>query len=336
MLNAAILGLGWWGKVLVKGARATGAINVVAGATGRRALAEAYATEQGFTLHDTLEQVLADPAVQAVILATPHKSHDDQIIAAARAGKHIFVEKPFTLTRAGAERAVAAVEQAGVTLALGHNRRFHPHMNALRARIASGDLGTILHVEGTMSAPNGLFLKEGSWRLDPEQSPAGGMAGLGIHMIDSIQDMCGPIAQVTAQSLNRAAPSGAEDTTSVLLRLASGATGFVSCMTATAPYYRFCVYGSKGVAEITGRELDRMTIWPTPDAPLGGHATPKPPEHSQVDGFDTVAAELSAFADAVAGRAAYPISHGQMIHGSAVFQAIAESAATGTTRQVAP
>jgi predicted dehydrogenase len=336
MLNAAIVGLGWWGKVLVKGARATGAIKVVAGATGRRALAEDYAAEQGFVLHDDLAGVLADPTVQAVILATPHKAHDDQIVAAAQAGKHVFVEKPFTLTRAGAERAVAAAAAAGVTLGLGHNRRFHPHMAALRARVAAGDLGTILHVEGTMTAPNGLFLKEGSWRLDPEQSPAGGMAGLGIHMVDSVQDICGPIASVTAQSLNRAAPSGAEDTTSVLMRLASGATGFVSCMTATAPYYRFCVYGSKGVAEIGGRELDRMTVWPTPDAPLSGHATPRPPEHSVVEGFDTVVAELSAFAAAVAGGPAFPISPAEMIHGAAVFEAIATSAATGTRQEIAP
>jgi predicted dehydrogenase len=334
MLKTAIVGLGWWGKTLVRAAKATGEIEIVAGATGRRANAEAYAAEQGFRLHDDLAGVLADPEVEAVLLATPHLDHDDHIVACAKAGKAIFVEKPFTMTKAGAERAIAAVEAAGVVIGLGHNRRFHPHMIELRRRLAAGELGTVLHVEGTMTAPNGLFLKAESWRSDPAQSPAGGMSGLGIHMVDGMIDLVGEVAEVTAQAIHRATPSGSKDTTSVLIRFRDeggrpGPTGFVSCMTATAPTYRFCIYGSKGVAEIRGQGLDEFVFTPTPDAPLGGHATPKPAERSEVKGYDTVAAELAAFAAAVAGRAAFPITHGQMIHGAAVFEAIASSAAAG-------
>ena len=334
MLNAAIVGLGWWGKTLVRAAKATGEIAIVAGATGRRANAEDYAAAEGFRLHDDLAGVLADPDVQAVLLATPHLDHDDHIVAAAKAGKAIFVEKPFTMTRAGAVRAIAAVEQARVTIGLGHNRRFHPHMAALRQKVVEGGLGTILHVEGTMTAPNGLFLKPDSCRVNPAQSPAGGMAGLGIHMVDGMIDLVGEIDEVTAQSVHRATPTGAQDTTSVLLAFRDGPTGFVSCMTATAPTYRFCIYGSKGVAEIRGQGLDLMTFTPTPDAPLGGHATPKPVETSEVKGFDTVQAELAAFVAAVAGRAPFPISHAQMIHGAAVFEAIAQSAASGAKVRV--
>jgi len=325
MLNAAIVGLGWWGKTLVRAVQGKGEIQVVTGATGRRALAEDFAAEQGFTLKDSLSDVLADPDVQAVILATPHLDHEAHVIAAAKAGKHIFIEKPFTLNKASAERAIAAVKDAGVMIGLGHNRRFHPHMAMLRTRVQAGDLGTILHVEGTMTAPNGLFLKPDSWRVDPRQSPAGGMAGMGIHMIDSMIDIVGPIADVTCQSLHRAVPSGAQDTTSILLAFRDGPTGYVSCMSATAPTYRFCVYGSKGVAEIRGQGLDQFSFAPTPDAPLSGHATAKPVETSAVPGFDTVAAELSAFAAAVRGDAPFPITHDQMIHGASVFGAVAVS-----------
>jgi len=329
MVKAAIVGLGWWGRTLVKGAKATGAIEIVAGATGRRALAEDYARTEGFVMHDDLGALLSDPAIDAVILATPHLDHDAQVIAAARAGKHVFVEKPFTLTRAGAEAAIAAVEQAGVVIGLGHNRRFHPHMARMRALTAEGRIGTLLHAEGTMTAPNGLFLKPDSWRVDPRQSPAGGMAGLGIHMIDAMIDLVGEIAEVQALSHHRATPSGAQDTTAIMLRFAGGASGYVSCMTATAPSYRFCLYGSGGVAEIRTPGLDQFSFVPTPDAPLCGHATPKPPETSEIRGFDTVAAELAAWASAIGGGAAFPIGHRAMIHGAAVFEAIAQSAATG-------
>lgn len=332
MLNAAIVGLGWWGKTLVRAAQSGGAIRIVAGATGRRALAEDFAAEQGFRLHDTYTDVLKDPQVQAVILATPHLDHEAQMIAAARAGKHVFVEKPFTLTKASAEAAVSALAAAGVVVGLGHNRRFHPHMAELRARLADGRLGTVLHVEGTMTAPNGLFLKPDSWRVDPRQSPAGGMAGLGIHMVDGMIDLVGEIDSVTCQSLHRAVPTGAQDTTAILLSFANGASGFVSCMTATAPSYRFCIYGSGGIGEIRGQHLDEFSFAPVPDAPLGGHATPKPVERMTTPGFDTVQAELSAFADAVAGRAPFPISPAQMVHGAAVFEAIARSARDGGAR----
>lgn len=334
MLNAAIVGLGWWGKTLVRAANAGGEIAVIAGATGRRALAEDFAAEQGFALKDSFEQILADPNVDAVILATPHLDHESQMIAAARAGKHIFVEKPFTLSKASAEAAVAAIRAARVTVGLGHNRRFHPHMTELRRRVRAGDLGTILHVEGTMTAPNGLFLKPDSWRVDPRQSPAGGMAGLGIHMVDSMIDMFGQIAHVTCQSLHRATPAGTQDTTSVLLGFAEGMTGYVSCMTATSPTYRFCIYGSSGVAEIRGQGLDGFSFAPAPDAPLSGHATAKPVERHNEPAFDTVTAELAAFAAAVSGSAPFPITLDEMIHGAAVFEAIAASASSQARVQV--
>src|SRR3546814_15409730 len=92
-------------------------------------------------LTDDYRAALADPAVAAVVLATPHLQHAEQIAAAAAAGKHVFVEKPFTLSKDSAEHAVRAAEQAGIVLALSHNRRFLPSMAELRRRIASGPLG---------------------------------------------------------------------------------------------------------------------------------------------------------------------------------------------------
>ena len=98
--------------------------------------------------------MLADADVDAVVLATPHSMHSAQTIAAAGAGKHVFCEKPFALTRADAEAAAEATRSAGVVLGLGYNRRFHPEMTRLREQIRGGELGTILHVEATMTFPS--------------------------------------------------------------------------------------------------------------------------------------------------------------------------------------
>ena len=161
MINAAIVGMGWWGKTLVESVQGSSdVIRFVAGAT-RTPSPEltAFAEAQKLNLVPSFEALLADPKVDAVVLATPHSLHPQQVIAAAAAGKHVFCEKPFALTKADAEAAVKATQKAGVTLGLGYNRRFHPEMTKLRERIRTGDLGTILHIEATMTFPNALMLK---------------------------------------------------------------------------------------------------------------------------------------------------------------------------------
>ncbi|KAA0969577.1 Gfo/Idh/MocA family oxidoreductase [Aureimonas fodinaquatilis] len=332
MVNAAIIGLGWWGRTLVQSVQGESSdIHFIAGATGRKERAVDFAAEQKLQLHDSLEEVLQNPDVEAVVLATPHLQHADQIIAAARAGKHVFVEKPFTMDKESAQRAVQAVEEAGVTLGLGHNRRFHPHMETLKNKVDHHEFGTLLHCEGTMTSPSGLALPKESWRVNPKQSPAGGLAGLGIHMVDSMIALLGPVESVVCQSVHRAVPSGADDTTSILLRFQSGATGVVSCMTATPPSYRFTLYGSKAMAEITSPGLDNLTF--TPLAP-DGTFKPELVDRSNKPGVNTLRLELEEFARASRGEGNFRISHSDMIAGAAAFEAIAQAAVEGGRVQV--
>ena len=218
MINAAIVGLGWWGKTLVESAASSDAIRFVAGATRTvTPEVETFAKKHGFRLLANYDAVLADREIDAVVLATPHSMHGAQVIAAAAAKKHVFCEKPFTLTKREAEDAVAAVRKAGVTLALGYNRRLHPEMIKLRDMIRAGELGTILHVEATMTFPNVLFINPSHWRADKSETPCGGLMPMGVHAIDGMIDLCGPIDHVFAQSFRRAATIDADDTTSMLL-----------------------------------------------------------------------------------------------------------------------
>ena len=125
MLNIAVIGLGWWGRVLVGLARPSYKLRVVRVADVSPQ-AQAFAAEHDVLFSSTLDEVLRDSAVQAVVLCTPHTQHAEQIVAAARAGKHVFREKPLSMTRRDVLRAVAAVEQAGVALAVGPEKRFEP------------------------------------------------------------------------------------------------------------------------------------------------------------------------------------------------------------------
>ena len=150
-VRAAIIGLGRWGQRLVNSIERSGKIRIVAGVTRRVERAQGFAFAKGFPLGSDYAAVLADPAIDAVILATPHSLHADQVVAAAAAGKQIFCDKPFTLDKPSAERAVGAAKAAGVTLSVGFNRRFLPAMEELRRLLADGSLGTLLHAEANFS-----------------------------------------------------------------------------------------------------------------------------------------------------------------------------------------
>lgn len=340
MINAAIVGMGWWGRTLVESVQGSSSkIQFVAGATRTKSPEiQAFADANKLKLVDRYEELLADPNVHAVVLATPHSMHTAQVIAAAKAGKHVFCEKPFALTKKEAQDAVDATKKAGVTLGLGYNRRFHPEMTNLRNRIQSGELGIVEHVEATMTFANALLLKADAWRAQKDETPCGGLTPMGVHAIDGMIDLCGPIDTVFCQSFRRAVPIDADDTTSMLFRMKEGMSGYLGTLTATGPGFSFTVYGSKGSVRLEGMthvagassEERRTRLFGTCKfQPIKG-----PAETWEAARLDVTRTSLEAFADAATGGPAYPIPLDQMVHGAAVTEAVIKSAASGRVEKV--
>ena len=332
--------MGWWGRTLVESVQgSSNKIQFVAGATRTKSPeVTAFAEAQKLTLAESYEALLADTGVDAVVLATPHSMHSKQVIAAATAGKHVFCEKPFSLTKSEADAAVVATKQAGVALGLGYNRRFHPEMTKLRNQIDSGELGTILHTEATMTFPNALMLKADAWRAQKEETPCGGLTPMGVHAIDGMIDLCGFIDTVFCQSFRRAVAIDADDTTSMLFRMKEGMSGYLGTMTATGPGFSFQVYGSKGSVRLEGMthvagassEERRTRLFGTCKfQPIKGPAVVWEAERLDVTRFS-----LEAFADAVTGVAPYPIPVEEMVHGAAVTEAVIRSAGSGHVEKV--
>jgi predicted dehydrogenase len=340
MINAAIVGMGWWGRTLVESvAGVSDDLRFVAGVTRSPTPGlEEFASAQGLRLLRSLEEALADDGVDAVVLATPNSQHATETIAAAAAGKHVFSEKPLALTRADAQAMADATKAAGVTLAVGYNRRFHPEMVSLRERVRSGGLGTILHVEATMTFPNGLFLTPDAWRASRDETPCGGLAPMGVHAVDGMIDLCGPIDRVFCQSIHRAVPIDADDTTAMIFRMREGMSGYLGTMTATGPGFSFQVFGSEGWVRLEGvthvagasSEERRFRLFGTCRfQPQKGEA-----QVWEAARFDVARAALDAFGRAAAGGDPYPISVEEMVHGAAVTEAIVRSAASGHVEQV--
>jgi predicted dehydrogenase len=336
VIKAAIVGLGWWGRTLVNSVQGkSDVIRFTAAHTRTRAKVEDFCRDKGITFQDDLETILRDPAIDAVVYAAQHANRSEQVQKTAAAGKHVFVEKPFALDLRAADAALAAVKRAGVALGVGYQRRFAPGVAELRARVRDGRLGTIVFCTGEATAPAGLTLAKDFWRADPVQAPAGAMTGLGVHVLDTVVDFFGPVAEVYCTNVRRAAPN-IDDSTSVQMILKNGLPASFYCSLSSAVSYRIAVFGTKGYAEVLRPNSNTFQFVPAPEGPMSsGQLKPAEPEVIVTKDFDPVKAELEAFATAIRDHKPFAISHDEIRHVTAAFEAIVRSAATKQPVRVA-
>jgi predicted dehydrogenase len=335
MINAAIVGLGNWGQNLVNSVQGkSGKIRFVAGVLRHPDKAREYAERQGLTLYSDYNKVLADPAIDAIVLATPHTVHAEQIGAAVKAGKPVFTEKPFTLTSRDASDAVRAAARSKVTLGVGFNWRFQPALQEIRKMLDDGRLGTLLHIEGNFCGPSVYRFPKSHWRQQRDEGPAGGMTGRGVHVVDAMLYVAGQVESVHAQSYRIALDYGIDDTTSMLFRFRNGATGYLGTIIATAETWRMQVFGSRGWVEVG--DVEHLPTWQmkvcyVDPENLHKHQRPQVVTFPQTS---TERAELENFADAVREGRALAVPGGDEEHGVAVLEAILASAKTGSTISV--
>lgn len=312
---AAIVGLGRWGQNLVT-ASVGSDLNIVQGVTRTPAKVTEFATQHGFPVSDDYDAMLADPSIEAVVLATPHSQHSAQICKAAEAGKHVFVEKPLALSLTEAQEAVRSCNAHDVVLAVGFNRRFLPAYNALCDAYHANVLGKALHIDANFSGPFAYHYTADMWRGSSDENPAGGMAAMGIHMLDAMIHLLGPIRRVSTLSCRRAVEAPLDDTTHVQLEFRSGATGSLATLMATQTNWRMQLFGASGWAAMKDQQNLEISL------------IDQEPDVTQYAINDTLADELSAFARCVRGVGSFPVTHREALQGVAAMQAISRSAAS--------
>jgi predicted dehydrogenase len=316
MISAAIVGLGRWGRNLVEATAGHDRLKIVRAVEPDIKGAQDFCAQHRLELDDNLDAVLADRSIDAVLLATPHSLHPAQVVASAAARKQVFCEKPLALHRADAAQMFRGCREAGVVLAVGHNRRFWPSMQALRGLVASGELGTILHIEGHNSNENSQNVVAG-WRLSPEESPGGGLTGAGLHVLDAFVSMLGPIHRVYAQLNSREAGPPPLDTAVMTLEFANGVTGMLATVRATPLYWRVQVFGTNGSAEV----LDELTLI----LRKSGSA----PQQVTYPAIDVLRAELDAFANAIENKSPFPVPEAEILATLSAFEAALQSMNSG-------
>ncbi len=322
-VKVAMIGLGWWGKKMTAVLQsAKQDIEIVCAAEPHASGAD-FAKDYGFKVYSDHKGALAHPGVEAVILATPHSLHAQQIEDSVAAGKHVFCEKPLALTRAGAEKAVNACAAKSLVLGMGHERRWEPPVAEMIAKAQSGALGRLLQVEANFSHDKFVTLSADNWRLDPAEAPVAGMTATGIHLTDLSTLLFGPArdVRVSCEQLASNIPQG--DTMSAHIRFKNGGTAYISATLATPFISRFSVFGTKGWIDIRDKaHVESPAGWVVTSATTGS-----PISVVELPPAEPVKDNLVAFARAVRGRAAYPITGEQLVNNISILEAIVKSAA---------
>jgi predicted dehydrogenase len=329
MIKAAIVGLGWWGRTIQRELAASSVIRPVLGVDVSEQ-ARATVAAEGLATTASFEEALARSDIEAVILCSPHKHHAVQIVATAKAGKHVFCEKPLCTGAREMEIVAQAVTAAGVQLGIGHERRFEPGIIDLRQRLAAGEFGTALLMEGNFSQDKFLALAPDNWRLSAKDAPVGPLSATGIHLMDLSIALLGKPVEVWARLATRGSPFANGDTLAVMLAFESGATAQLTAILATPFIGRVSVFGSRGWMEIRDRTH--------PEHPTGWDVTivrrGEPPATRFLPPHPSVRDNLEAFARAVAGQAPYPVSLGEIETNVRTFEAITRSALSGRIESV--
>lgn len=191
--------------------------------------AERLACQQEFGARAVADQdrIWADPTIDGVVLSTPNHLHWRQARRAAAAGKHIFVEKPLAPALLEAQQIVEECEAAGVTLMVGHNARRRTRIRVMKRLLSEGSLGQPLMAEANNSHAGGLALQPDDWRWSRANCPGGSLSQLGVHHIDTLHYLLGPIARVSAWQRRRAIAADIDDITTTLLEFENGALGYI-------------------------------------------------------------------------------------------------------------
>jgi predicted dehydrogenase len=282
-----------------------------------------FAAEHRLAIGTSFEDVLSDASIEAVILATPHSKHCAQVEAAAAAGKHIYCEKPFALKKADAQAMIEACKRAGVAIAVGHHFRLMPSMRALAELKASGAFGTIMHAEGNYSHDWLADMPLDSWRMAAEESRAGGMTGMGIHVLDCFREIVGPMKRVSALSKVRVLNAPTGDTTAALIEFENGATGALGTTLKTPFRWRIAIFGETCWAESVSET--RLIV---------GRAGKDEPEVLDYPPDNHLGRNLDYFAKAVMKQGAFPIPPEGILQTAAALEAVFKSTDAGGVWQI--
>ena len=261
-INVGIIGLGRWAKVLARAAIQSNKLKIVAAYSRSEEKRAAFSQEFGVPAVNDLPIMLADPAIQGCILTVPNEQHLPVAQQVARAGKHVYTEKPIASTLADGLKIAALESEYSVGVTVGHSARLMAGIREIKARIDAGELGRVAFIEANFSNERALELTPATWRWYKDKAPGGPLSQLAIHQFDVLHYLGGDMAEVSSMA-SKLSPVGAEvdDQSMTLIKFADGKLGYVGACWTSPGIYAVRVFGSKALVHF---EIDFGT-WDTPE-----------------------------------------------------------------------
>jgi predicted dehydrogenase len=340
-VKLGIVGLGRWAKVLTRAARKSDKLEIVAGFSRSEEKRAAFETEFGVKAAPDLRTLLADRDIKGVILTVPNEQHLPVAIEVARAGKHVYTEKPIASTLEEGLGIEALERRHGITVTVGHSARLMAGIRTIRDAIEAGELGRVAFMEANFSNERALELTPSTWRWYKAKAPGGPLSQLAIHQFDVLHYLGGDVIEASSMA-SKLSPVGAEvdDQSMTLLRFADGKIGYVGSCWTSPGIFSVRVFGSKGLMHY---EIDFGT-WDTPDKL---HLTSTLYIQRGKDGFgkrealkvpesDMFRAELEMFAEScVSGRSSLLNAHNGNVAVAIVYAALRSIERNGQSVRIA-
>jgi predicted dehydrogenase len=220
---------------------------------------EKLAAEFGCTHYPTLDAMLSDSRIQAVTIGTPSGAHMEPGVAAAKAGKHVIVEKPLEITLSRCDKLIDACTKAGVKLGAIFPSRFHESSVAMKKAVDGGRFGRLTLGDSYVKwHRTQAYYDSGAWRGTWALDGGGALMNQAIHSVDLLAWLMGPVVEITAHTATLAHERiEVEDTAVATLKFANGALGVIEATTAAYPGYlkRIELHGSNGSAVLEEEDL---------------------------------------------------------------------------------
>lgn len=259
--KVGIVGLGRWAKVLTRAAKQSNSIEIVSGFSRTEEKRAEFQREFGVKGVADLATMLSDPEIKGVILTVPNEQHLPVAREVAKAGKHVYTEKPIASTLEEGLEIESLEKTYGVTVTVGHSARLMAGFRLIREAIDRGELGRVAFIEANFSNERALELTPKTWRWYKDRAPGGPLSQLAIHQFDVVHFLGGEIVEASSMA-SKLSPVGAEvdDQSMTLLRFADGKIAYVGSCWTSPGVFAVRVFGSKGLMHY---EIDFGT-WDTP------------------------------------------------------------------------
>ena len=329
-VRLAPVGLGRWARVLARGAQRGDVIDLYSCFSRDEAKRTAFQEEFGIQRSaSSYEELLADEAVEGVIVTTPNDTHRDVIVQALEAGKAVYTDKPIAHTLEDANRIAAAVTDTGQVFAVGHSSRRLSGHREMKRWLEDGRIGDISLAEANFSNERGLELTPQTWRYYADKSPGGAFIQLGVHHADTLQFLLGPVTSVTAHARKLYTKSEVPDAVMAILEFESGPLGYIGTGWASPGVYSMNLLGTKAnlMYDLDFTHWDeshQADDWSTLRSQFYGESVRQPVELPRTDMFRE---QLEEFALAARGEATVEVGAREAVHALAVVRSVLESSA---------